>query len=458
MTDNDIHRNDAHRARRARDRHAARGGRAADTPDLDVRLRRRTGRSATTTTRVPATRRATRSPGAIADLEGGAGAVVTSSGMAAVTLVAQLFRPDAARRRAARLLRRNLSPVQCACTSAARCACASSISATPAALAAALDERAGAGLDRDAEQPAAAHRRHRARRRAPGVPPARWSWPTTRSCRRSGRSPLRLGADVVVHSTTKYLNGHSDVVGGAVIAATRRAARAARVVGQLHRRDRRALRQLSDVAGAAHAACPHAQLTARMPPRVAAMLPRIRRSRASTTRACRGHPGHEIAREQQQGFGAMVSFELRGGLARVPAFLDDTRALLARRVARRRREPGRASGQHDARGDGRDGARTRAGITDETAAALDRYRGRRRSRARPRAGARRCAERVGEAARQKRKAGCYAGLSGTGPEQPQSVRQRLTRLKSASLVANAALGPGRQAVARLRERSIAPAF
>jgi len=34
------------------------------------------------------------------------------------------------------------------------------------------------------------------------------------------------------------------------------------------------------------------------------------------------HPGHELAREQQQGFGAMVSFELAGGLARVPGFLE----------------------------------------------------------------------------------------------------------------------------------------
>src|SRR5208337_5205587 len=34
------------------------------------------------------------------------------------------------------------------------------------------------------------------------------------------QQPLALGADLVVHSTTKYLNGHSDVVGGALIAAT----------------------------------------------------------------------------------------------------------------------------------------------------------------------------------------------------------------------------------------------
>ena len=47
---------------------------------------------------------------------------------------------------------------------------------------------------------------------------ARSSWRTTRSCRPAGSSPLSLGADIVVHSTTKYINGHSDVVGGAVIA------------------------------------------------------------------------------------------------------------------------------------------------------------------------------------------------------------------------------------------------
>ena len=40
------------------------------------------------------------------------------------------------------------------------------------------------------------------------------------------QQPLALGADVVVHSTTKYLGGHSDVVGGALVVARRRARRA----------------------------------------------------------------------------------------------------------------------------------------------------------------------------------------------------------------------------------------
>ena len=54
--------------------------------------------------------------------------------------------------------------------------------------------------------------------------PARWWWSTTPSCRPPGSSRSSFGADLVVHSTTKYINGHSDVVGGAVIAADQRAA------------------------------------------------------------------------------------------------------------------------------------------------------------------------------------------------------------------------------------------
>ncbi len=46
------------------------------------------------------------------------------------------------------------------------------------------------------------------------------------------QQPLRLGADIVVHSTTKYINGHSDVVGGAVVAKTGRTARAPGLVGE----------------------------------------------------------------------------------------------------------------------------------------------------------------------------------------------------------------------------------
>ena len=69
------------------------------------------------------------------------------------------------------------------------------------------------------------------------------------------QQPLAFGADLVVHSTTKYINGHSDVVGGAVVARDAAAAPAAGVVGQRAGPDRLAVRQLPDPARPAHAGC-----------------------------------------------------------------------------------------------------------------------------------------------------------------------------------------------------------
>ena len=188
----------------------------------------------------------------------------------------------------------------------------SSISATPARLQRGARGPAAAALDRDPEQSAAADRRH------PGVADA---------ARAAGalvvvdntflspawQQPLALGADLVVHSTTKYINGHSDVVGGAVIAATRRAARAAGLVGELPRRDRRAVRQLPDAARPAHPARAHARACARTPRRVVESADQHPAGRKCYYPGLADHPGHDIARRQQTGFGAMVSFELAGG-------------------------------------------------------------------------------------------------------------------------------------------------
>ena len=62
------------------------------------------------------------------------------------------------------------------------------------------------------------------------------------------QQPIALGADYVMHSTTKYLNGHSDVVGGAVIAATPELHQTLAWWANADRRYRRAVRQLSDAA------------------------------------------------------------------------------------------------------------------------------------------------------------------------------------------------------------------
>ena len=84
----------------------------------------------------------------------------------------------------------------------------------------ALVAQAAAGLDRDAEQSAAAIVDIRA---VAGAAHAAGALVVADNTFLSPvwQQPLALGADMVMHSTTKYLNGHSDVVGGAVIAATR---------------------------------------------------------------------------------------------------------------------------------------------------------------------------------------------------------------------------------------------
>jgi cystathionine gamma-synthase len=132
--------------------------------------------------------------------------------------------------------------------------------------------------------------------------------------------PIALGADAVVHSTTKYLNGHSDVVGGAVIAAR----------ADLHER----LAWWGNCTGVTGAPFDsyltlrglrtlHARMRAhdentRQVVELLARHPAVKRVYYP---GLESHPGHAIARIQQQGFGAMVSFELAGSVEHVKALL-----------------------------------------------------------------------------------------------------------------------------------------
>jgi cystathionine gamma-synthase len=134
------------------------------------------------------------------------------------------------------------------------------------------------------------------------------------------QQPLALGADLSMHSTTKYLNGHSDVVGGAVIAATDELcqslswwANAIGVTGApfdsfLTLRGIRSLHARMRV---------HAENTARVV-EFLSQQPQVERVYYP---GLAGNPGHEIARRQQSGFGAMLSFELAGGESAIEAFL-----------------------------------------------------------------------------------------------------------------------------------------
>ncbi len=74
-------------------------------------------------------------------------------------------------------------------------------------------------MDRDPEQSAAAPDRHRRGGPCSGKAAGALVVVDNTFLSPAWQQPLELGADLVVHSTTKYINGHSDVVGGAVIAA-----------------------------------------------------------------------------------------------------------------------------------------------------------------------------------------------------------------------------------------------
>ena len=259
---------------------------------------------------------------ALADLEGGAGAVVTASGMGAVALCTQLL-PSRARvvaphdcyggtyRLFDALHRRGDLVVEfldCGDEAALRSALSHPadllwietpsnprLRLTDIKAAAALGHRAGAlvAVDNTFLSPV---------------------W----------QQPLRLGADLVVHSTTKYINGHSDVVGGAVIAAR----------AELHEKlcwwanclgltggafdsfmTLRGLRTLhARLAVHSANALALAQWLTTQPGISQVFYPGLP-----------SHPGHELAQRQQSGFGAIVSFELTGGIPAVKAFVTGLR-------------------------------------------------------------------------------------------------------------------------------------
>jgi cystathionine gamma-synthase len=138
------------------------------------------------------------------------------------------------------------------------------------------------------------------------------------------QQPLALGADVVVHSTTKYVGGHSDVVGGAL------------VVRDTELGDRLAffqnatgapagpfdawltLRGVKTLGVRMDRHCQNAQ-------RVADMLAAHPKVAEVFYPGLAAHPGHELAAKQMRGFGGMVSFRHRDGEAEAVAFCGRTR-------------------------------------------------------------------------------------------------------------------------------------
>jgi cystathionine gamma-lyase len=136
--------------------------------------------------------------------------------------------------------------------------------------------------------------------------------------------PLALGIDVVAHSTTKYLNGHSDVVGGAVLTSDE---------GLFER-----LRFLQNAVGGVpspmdsflvlrglktlHVRMARHAENALALARFLEAHPQVERV---TYPGLASHPQHELAKRQMSGFGGMLTFVLRGGLAAATAFLRAVR-------------------------------------------------------------------------------------------------------------------------------------
>lgn len=138
------------------------------------------------------------------------------------------------------------------------------------------------------------------------------------------QKPLALGADLVCHSTTKYLNGHSDVVGGAVLTNDDRIAAD--------------LRFVQNAVGAVPGPW-DTFLTLRGVKTLAVRMQRHQENARAVAAwlsehpdverviypMLESHPGHRIARSQMSGFGGMITFELRADIARAERFVASTR-------------------------------------------------------------------------------------------------------------------------------------
>ena len=136
--------------------------------------------------------------------------------------------------------------------------------------------------------------------------------------------PMELGVDVVMHSTTKYLNGHSDVVGGCLVTRhEEHAERMAYIVNALGLACSPfdawlVLRGIKTLG-------PRMEAHQRAAAAVADMLDQHPEVTRVYYPGLDSHPGHELASRQQDGFGAMLSFEVSGGREMAERVMTRTR-------------------------------------------------------------------------------------------------------------------------------------
>ncbi len=136
------------------------------------------------------------------------------------------------------------------------------------------------------------------------------------------QNPLDLGADVVFHSITKFINGHADVVGGVIVA-----------------KEEKLYKQIRDIM--VNFGCnmdPHqAYLVHRGVKTLSIRIEKAQKNAAQIAHwleehplvewvkypGLKSHPQHELAKKQMRGFGTMISFELKGGLDAGKVLMDN---------------------------------------------------------------------------------------------------------------------------------------
>jgi cystathionine gamma-synthase len=138
------------------------------------------------------------------------------------------------------------------------------------------------------------------------------------------QQPIAFGADIVVHSTTKYLNGHSDVVGGAIIARTKELAEQIQFFANAHGTTAQPFDSWLVIRGIRTLAL-RLQQHERNALAVARWLEEHPLVEKVYYPGLESHEGHALAARQQSGFGGVVSFALRGGIEAVNTVLKGTR-------------------------------------------------------------------------------------------------------------------------------------
>ena len=135
------------------------------------------------------------------------------------------------------------------------------------------------------------------------------------------QQPLSLGADIVLHSTTKYLNGHGDILGGAIVGSKK-------LINKIDKEFMKYMGGIMSPADAAELSKGIKTLAARMDihcanaKKVAEFLDNNYMIEKVMYPGLKSHPGHEIAKKQMKDYGGMMSFNVRGGFEAGKMLMD----------------------------------------------------------------------------------------------------------------------------------------